>query len=29
VEAEWQKFIDSNAAIWQPVIDDLNAALIK
>ena len=29
VEAEWKKFIDSNAAIWQPVIDDLNEALIK
>ena len=29
VEAEWKKFIDSNKAIWQPVIDDLNEALIK
>ena len=27
VEAEWQKFIDANAAIWQPVVDDLNALL--
>lgn len=26
VEAEWQKFINDNAGIWQPVVDDLNAA---
>lgn len=24
VGTEWQKFIDANAAIWQPVVDDLN-----
>ena len=24
VQAEWQKFIDANKAIWQPVVDDLN-----
>ena len=26
VDAEWQKYIDENAGIWQPVVDDLNAA---
>lgn len=26
IATEWQAYIDSNAAIWQPVIDDLNAA---
>ena len=26
VDAEWQKFVDDNAGIWQPVVDDLNAA---
>ena len=26
VDAEWQKYIDDNAGIWQPVVDDLNAA---
>ena len=26
IAAEWQAYIDSNAGIWQPVIDDLNAA---
>ena len=25
VDAEWQKFIDDNAGIWQPVVEDLNA----
>ncbi len=27
VEAEWNKFISDNAALWQPVVDDLNATL--
>lgn len=26
VEAEWNAFIDANQGIWQPVVDDLNAA---
>ena len=26
VEAEWLKYIQDNAAIWQPVVDDLNEA---
>ena len=29
VDAEWQKFIDDNAGIWQPVVDDLNEAFCK
>ena len=27
VEKEWNAFIEANAAIWQPVVDDLNATL--
>lgn len=29
IQAEWQKFIDANVGIWQPVIDDLNAEFYK
>lgn len=29
IEAEWKNYIETNKGIWQPVIDDLNAALIK
>ena len=29
IEAEWKNYIEANKGIWQPVIDDLNAALIK
>lgn len=29
IRAEWQKFIDANKGIWQPVIDDLNAEFFK
>ncbi len=29
VEAEWNKYIQDNAGIWQPVVDDLNAAFAK
>ena len=24
VEAEWQKFIEANRPIWEPVVEDLN-----
>ena len=24
IEAEWQKFIQANAGLWQPVVNDLN-----
>ena len=29
VDAEWQKYVDDNAGIWQPVVDDLNEAFCK
>ena len=29
VDAEIEKFVQSNAGLWQPVVDDLNAALAQ
>ncbi len=29
IEAEWNKYIADNSALWQPVVDDLNAAFCK
>ena len=29
VEAEWNRFLDQNRAIWEPVVADLNAAFCK
>ena len=26
VEAQWATFIEQNAGLWQPVVNDLNAA---
>ena len=26
LEAEWQRYVEENASLWQPVVDDLNAA---
>lgn len=29
IDAEWDKFLETNKSIWQPVIDDLNAAFVS